>query len=525
MIFSACSIDDEDTENIDTVLHNFVYLQTVDFSKNEITLEGTVKILSGLKNSNSHLREINFSMTNIHAVQENSLTIELENVLSEFCHIEKIDFLGTRMFFLCYNVTKGLLGSRLSLRLINFSFCDLIPDHVFGIEDVLLNFSKLEEIKFEENKELYYGCGRVFIGLKKSRFTLKKINFSNTDFSKFEDLPINFYALKEVSFHGCKKLKFNFDMILESLKNCMSTLEKVDFSYCELQADNFHEKNCILLANLYRLREISLSNNNDLGLKCFEILYYLSETFLQKINMSFCIENWAELERHEIKNYLRFQNLKEFEFTNNDFDICDIFEGIYSTNESLEKINLSGCLFNLAYEENICRSLSNFHKITTIEISNFYNLGEGFLAVLTGLINCNSSLERINFSHCYINDYDLFEISNVLFEFSNMKEIDFSKNFELNYGCVYILYGLINSSSTLQRVNFSNCNLSKDGAFFLKNILLNYAFIEELLLENNTNLEDGYKYVIQGLSKSQYTLKNLNLMNCGISDRKLISQM
>lgn len=261
----------------------------------------------------------------------------------------------------------------------------------------------------------------------------------------------------------------------------------------------------------------------------------------------------------------------------NEHKFSDIFNGFIPSSSNLKEINLPN--FNL--DEIQCQSLGQlFHqcdRLEKINISENVNMKHGFVHLCKQLKFSSDSLREIDFCYCYLDDGQTKALANLLQKCSNLcfvnlagnpfpemefqalcrglckschsleiilfgeckltevncieigkflnycqsiKEIELFNNRSMNNGLIYVFDGICQSSSVLNVLNLSSCNLNESHCKQLKALLENCSNIQLFNISYNKNCGNGFTDICQGLIKSGEKLKKVFMVNCDLNEEQ-----
>lgn len=304
------------------------------------------------------------------------------------------------------------------------------------------------------------------IELKKKNKTGTKyiyIKFKNSNKTQYfgDSFTNNLFTLLFNYFYKKKKKEIQILKIndIEYLSK-----KKYEFGLCSVQ--NLEIENC----------SISVNNFKHFICKCFEL------------------------------NTLYMTNVKS-----DDISYDDIFGYLNNCGSSLRILIFSDCSFLLKSAHEVCSSLMHFHQIKSIDFSCNPPMKRGFIPLLYGMQSSHLTLENIDFSDCGIDDRFAYMLENSLSSFCLLKNVNFSENENFKYGFKHLLKGLLNSKSTLQVLNLKNCGIRTRDVPDAEYILIKFTSLKNIDFSANPFLEFGCFPLLSGLNNSQSTLETLSL--------------
>lgn len=184
-----------------------------------------------------------------------------------------------------------------------------------------------------------------------------------------------------------------------------------------------------------------------------------------------------------------------------------------------EQFDKGFVFFNLNENDitNLQRALSKFPFVRTIIYSNisFNAHWEFFLS--RGLSRSEMHLQSIIFFKCEIN----LEVTILQSALCHSKLEYFSLN---QVNCVKpksvgeIFKCIENSKSSLTTLNFIKCNLTRTDCEIIGNILDKFHSIKNFDINENQNMKDGFRFVYNRLKRSANCLEKINFSNCNLTD-------
>lgn len=407
ILFSNCNLTVKDVLKVEKILNYFNGIKKIDLSCNKILKSGFECILKGLINSESSLRVINFSECGIN--EENRESIEKH--LSKFSNLTNVCFSKNPIRFAFLNIMRGLTNSKFSLKILNFSNCDISDDILKEIDKSLSKFTCIKKIDFSSNSSLEWGLLIVLNSLNNSNITISNINFSNC-------WHYNRMDLMEYS----KNYKFRERLQRQTflLQKSMGTEFHNVFYFLKLTLKDFHSINKIDLSFV----NLKMNFNSVLvGLQ------FCGET-LEKMIFKHC--NIFDFDTYFTVKILHcFVVVKDIDFSENfltEEGIVNILKGLMKCKYTLRSINFSHNFSqNNYFLFRIKNILSEYNSIEEVNFSNTF-ICQSWLYIIKGLLNSGRTLKKIDFSYNSLIAKDLFEIEKYLDEFFVLQELDFRHN-------------------------------------------------------------------------------------------------
>lgn len=523
LYFWGCGLTDQNIIQTESVLFNFKAIKNINFGWNNKLGSGIKWILDGLSLSQSSCKKMSFKGCNLN--EENAFGIE--NVLQKYNSVYDIDFGANEN--LGSGVTKIIYGLRYcknSLEIISFEDCGLNEENIKNIKTALENFNAITEIDFGSNENLGSGIINVIDGLKNCKNSLQRLSFwgcglNCQNLTGIENKLLIFNTINSINFRMNVNLSSGLINILDGLNNCQNVLQKLSFKDCglsEKRIKGIQDK----LKNFSTLSEIDFGLNKNLGLAIIWILNGLNSCHntLHKLYFNRCNINLPNGTDFEIA-FEHFKNINEIDFESNETlgsGIINILRGLKYSQNSLNKINFKNCGLNEFNMKRMQNALHNFTSINEVQFDSNSSLALGVIPILNGLNKCKNSLLKISFCHCGLNEESVKGIENVLRGYNNLQSIDFGSNEHLGRGSISILKGLIECQNSLEKLSLNQCGLSENNVNGIERVLQNYKSITEINFGYNENLGSGVIWTLNGLKKCKNSLKKISFNQCGLHE-------
>lgn len=522
LVLKSCLINTKKCIVLDNFFQLNRQLEEFNLSKNSgINSDGFKKIFHGIKYSANSIKIVNLSDCNLSKER----AILLGEVLSKFSGLFEINLSFNCMQIGFKTVCEGLLASSSCLGKINLAGCDLDEIDSEYLCKLLEHCSTLTELNLNYNSRLKCGFRNIFERLKICNKSLRNLYLSSCNIE--EKISINLGQL----FSSCMYLeKVNLNMnceidwsyILKGLESSSETIHILKLTGCQLNGSystilfNFLQKcsnlNELFLGLNFELEEI-FNNTN---------FYYQHKKILniRKLDLHACNLRNPKYLGQFLKACIF---LNEINFSWNFFyenSFKNIFSGLYSSINSLKKINFSHCNINDENGKIIGEFLKSCLILEDVNFSYNKNFNEGLNEILRSLQFSVPYLKRINLSNCCLNEKNC-EILSLTLTHCSLLELNISFN-KLNsqQKLSNIFLGLKNSQKSLQILILSGCNLNNKHTIFLGNLLKNFSSLEELNLAFNTEINEKFDLIIPGL-KSLKNLKKLNFKSISLTDGEM----
>lgn len=195
--------------------------------------------------------------------------------------------------------------------------------------------------------------------------------------------------------------------------------------------------------------------------------------------------------------------------------ICDALKNSVSC---LKILNFKWCDLLNEQSETIMEILPLCTTLKSFDISWNKNIYLKFKNVIESLSASSSSLEYLNFSNCNLTEIEGKAIGELLKNCSNIQFIDISGNRNLYGGLNQILNGLKTSSAVLSKINISGCNMTNNQAIIIGEFLNDCSNISSLNISWNQKIDFGFNKIIEGLKNSTKHIEYLNFCGCNLNE-------
>lgn len=399
-----------------------------------------------------------------------------------------------------------------------------------SLNGFLCNTNNIIDINLSGNSLIHQKVIQIFENLKKSSKNLKSINLNNCKLnekflSSLADLFQNCTNLEFINLSKNFISKKNCKQLFNSLKSSSKTLKSLIISKCNIQIDDENSlKNFLSVCHCLVNFDIScnLLFNDNRGKDIIGSLQSSAKT-LRTLNLSQCKMN-KECIKEFSKLYKNLHNpqaiiLKGNREIGENFNLFCDFSKFHPKNLFL--LDISSCKLTTYSPESIMNFFLLFKNLSYLDIS--YN-GNFIKEIMEGLTGSSSLFINVLIMRsCNINDKNRIGLQRLLRYCSSLNSIDLSSNRKLGshtekklyveYDC-NIFSEITISSSILQTIKLSSCNLSEKDGYNLANLLGYCIRLREIDISKNPNLGDGLDKIFFELKKCSLNLVNLNVYKC-----------
>ncbi|CAD5125472.1 unnamed protein product [Dimorphilus gyrociliatus] len=427
----------------------------------------------------------------------------------EYCCEDNIPFSEDELEFFSSNylrLTEVSLKRRKFLKIKNLNF---LQNH--RIKKLsLFKFQSLECLCIDENI---------------NNLELHNCTFTSDGYAHLGNSLMNCACLKSFMLTCATGLSDEYLHICKGLETTASSLQKIDFSSCNLSF-----KQGVWLSDLLKkcnsLQDINLSCNDSFadgfkdicdGLKC-------SSSSLLTIQVANCGLNgkqtsWLGDLLTECTKLKKFNLSGNCSFENNFEKICN---GLKSSSSSLLVIEVCDCnLSDLSEEDglqlgNLLKDCTSLQEID-LKCNQFFD--NAFENICIGLKSSSSSLLTIQLGDCDLDEKQCSFLSELLAACTHLQEIDLTENFGVGDVCKRICNGLQSSASSLTVINVWCSNLPNNQGVHLGNLLKRCTKLREIDLTLNENLDEAFEGIFNGLKSSSSTLRVIKVESCQLNWR------
>lgn len=407
---------------------------------------------------------------------------------------------------------------------------------------ILVNVQNLTEVNISNNSMEDSAFLNFLQALLPSRKSLIKIIVNNSKtffhaegnnenlFSKSIAIFLQFQNLQILDLGASIDAHLGFTDLLGILTSLNSNLQRLSLNDCGIKFDTQNMVKWKYLLNYLKnesynrsfgggllsfkvLNEVDFSNNYQLGLGCTEILKRLFQCKLKKISFNNCGLNGECMNGIQQILY-QFDCVKDVDFGNNTelgFICSSILLGLTNSKHSLEKIKFQNCGLQQENVEGIDDILQNFTTIKECWFDENYELNFGFITILNGLLNCTTSLRKLNFQNCSISGIIFLNNYHILEKFITLNDVNFGRNPLSGIGFNGLLSGLLGSKETLERLCCPECEFDEKFSEESGKILKQFNFLREFDFRHNFLNHFDETYFLDGLKSSKDSLQKLFL--------------
>lgn len=194
-----------------------------------------------------------------------------------------------------------------------------------------------------------------------------------------------------------------------------------------------------------------------------------------------------------------------------------IFKILKKSSKYLRHLSFSNCNLN---EENIKNLTKLIKKQCLLQTVNFHlnkNIGVTDVPIFECLLNSSQFLENLNFSNCKLNEKNIINVFRLIAKCSHLKAVDLSFNDEIGKMNCEIFSSLSNSSSTLETIDFSHCDLNNENIENFSNLFSICNNLKSVNLSYNSKISSTNHPIIQNLfNSSSSSLENVKLLGINL---------
>lgn len=301
-----CIMKEEVCFDIGSLLRKCSKIEMIDLSLNRDIQNGLKEICTGLGQSSNTLKSLNIQFIDL---KENQCSY-LANLLKRCCSIEEILFSSnTQMESGILDIMNCLIGSVNTLKVLDFTNCELNITYCKSLETLLSNCPKIEQIFIAHNRLMGNGLSFTLNGLNSSKSYLNTIDLSNNDLNEILSRELGKFLMscshiEEIWLGNNPNMGNGFSEICEGLSYSKDYLKAICLLDCRL-----NENQCIelskLLAKCYLIETFLLNWTNLMGEGLNQICQNLtnSSKVLRKIIKYF--EGLDERSMNYLKNLIK----------------------------------------------------------------------------------------------------------------------------------------------------------------------------------------------------------------------------
>ncbi|XP_058473557.1 NACHT, LRR and PYD domains-containing protein 12-like isoform X2 [Solea solea] len=361
---------------------------------------------------------------------------------------------------------------------------------------------------------------------------LRSFNFSRLNFNSVVSALKSNSPLRELDLSWNEHLRDSeVKLLCSRLESPDCRLETLNLSICSLSEVSCSSLASVLKSNPSHLRNLDLSENQDLQDSGVMLLCSGLESphcRLETLKLWNC--RLSEISCPSLALVLESSSspLRELDLSGNE-DLRDsgvkvLCSGLESPHCRLKTLKLRGCRLS----EISCSSLvsvlkSNSSHLRNLDLSWNYGLQHSGVELLcSGLESPHCRLEALMLSFCRLSEISCSSLASVLESNSSpLRELDLSGNKDLQDSGVKLLCsGLESPHCRLEALKLSFCRLSEISCSSLASVLKsNSSPLRELDLSGNEDLQDsGVKLLCSGLESPHCRLETLTLWGCKLSE-------
>lgn len=412
------------------------------------------------------------------------------------------------------------------LRILNFNESSLSHELSKYYLENIPKFSKLKYINLSSIC-LSESLSEVFNNIiKNSKYLtsliINKCNLDEYSISKLADSIGYSIYLELLSIIGNYEIKLGFNRLCVNLfQQSSKYLNYVDFSDCNINRDMATSFG-VNLKNSPNIQSILLDKNKEMGsgfyvicdgietLKHFKLLSirYCNIHKNQAIYLGGILKLHSTIESLYIDGN---QSMDEGFFT-----IC---YGLKISGKNFKEFSLNSCNLTEDYAINLGDFLKSCSSLKSISLRDNQNMENAFSDVCDGLRNSSKTIKCIDLAWCKLNEGQTIYLSNLLKECINIETLLLEKNPKTD-GMINIFSSLKSSSDTLKELNLNYCSLTNIEAKSLGENLLAFHKLEFLSLRENNQMENGFRYICDGLKSSKNGFKKFDLIQCNLNENQ-----
>ncbi|CAD5126656.1 unnamed protein product [Dimorphilus gyrociliatus] len=185
--------------------------------------------------------------------------------------------------------------------------------------------------------------------------------------------------------------------------------------------------------------------------------------------------------------------------------------------DTLKNLELKSCDVFAEESVNMFKQSANLPSLKSLNLNFSRNITRS--KMVKKLIQFSSiSLQAVDFSSCNFSKEDCYDwLGSVFQNCSQLREVNLSGNQKMGDGWLNILKGLKSSSNHLLKIDFSYCDLIKENNCWLGELFKICKLLQEVNLSGNKKLGDGWSEILAGLTSSSQSIIKIEFSNCFLS--------
>lgn len=429
------------------------------------------------------------------------ITVNVINVLS-YTNLISLNLSDNSIGDLGVKYIAEFLKNNNTLQKLNLDMTCISKNGCQYLSDALLKNNTLLDLKLSQNN---FGDDEFVIlleGLKNNRGLIYLDLCQNNITLNYKELDI----LKNNS--TLKKLLLFNNHIGENTENLINFIRYNNLEYLDLSNNHLSGINIKFIAEAlsfnHTIKYLDLTANKiDEEIKYF----YNFSNSLQYLDLSGCLQN--SITSKGIGQILKNNNtLQTLDLSYNDID-SDEFKYLLIDNKSLLTLNLVGCKLNEHAIEYLIKSLKNSNLQSLNLMWNELNsIGCNFLA---DVLRVNSNLQYLNLCYCLTEpEKSIKKLCEALKINKSLISLNLSCNNLKNDSIKYIV-DFLEINDTLEYLDLFWNNIDSDGVKLLSNVFKINKNITTLNLYNNNLWNDEIKYFINAFKIPNLPVRIMDL--------------